>query len=477
MMRTIIGLDLGTTTVTGVLLEAESGEVLRLIQRRNDAAIETALPTRAEQDVPQLGSLALEILAQLAKEDSAVDGIAVTGQMHGLLCVDGEGQPLTPLFSWQDQRTAEPLPGGETMLDQLNARLDGLDWHENGCRLAHGYGAATLFWLVQQGELPGGTQRVCTIAGWLTGQLTGQLPASDPTFAASWGIYDLVNETWNTVYLRQLGLDDRLLPPIYPEGHRLGGLDSGMARRVGLASGTPVLNAWGDNQASYVGSLLDSFPAASSRKGQLPLREAVLFNLGTGGQICWMVPNFEMPSKTVETRPLPFGRFLRVGASLCGGAAYAWLNQTVRAWLAEFGLDVSEAAVYERLDALIGAAKGEDGKQDLQGLRVRTTFLGVRGDPTVQAGAIEGITPQNLRLGALARATLEGMVDELHDLYLAHGGERVGHTEVVASGGGVRKNPFLPELIRERFGLPVRQPRLLETAAAGAAMLPLLDNS
>ena len=66
MLRTIIGLDLGTTTVTGVLLDADSGDVLRLAQRRNDAAIPKALSTRAEQDPLRLRSLALDALAELA---------------------------------------------------------------------------------------------------------------------------------------------------------------------------------------------------------------------------------------------------------------------------------------------------------------------------------------------------------------------------------------------------------------------------
>jgi len=459
----VIGLDLGTTTLTGVLLDADSRVVLRLVQRRNDAARQAALPTRAEQDPARLYSLALEVLAELAAGGDPVDGVAITGQKHGLLCVDGEGQPLTPLFSWQDQRTAEALPDGVTTFDRLHARLAGLDWHENGCRIAHGYGAATLFWLHQQRELPSGTVRVCTIAGWLAGQLSGQLPVSDPTFAASWGVYDLLEGVWNVAFLRRLDLDERLFPPIRPSGDRLGGLVSEVARDLGLTGGIPVFNAWGDTQASFAGALLASPPQESTQ-------QAILFNLGTGGQICWQVPGFESPAERVETRPLPVGRFLRVGSSLCGGAAYAWLNQTVRAWLAEFGMEVSELAVYERLGDLVAAC------EDTAGLRVQTTFLGVRGDPAVQAGSIMGITPENMRLGVLARATLIGLVDELRDLYLAHGGGAAGHTHVLATGGGVRKNPLLAELIEERFGLPVRVPCFKETAAVGAAMLPLLLN-
>ena len=452
-----IGLDLGTTTVSGVLLDTEHGHVQRLAQRRNDSTLKT-LPLRAEQDPHRLRALALDVLAELASDGVPLDGLALTGQMHGLLCVDAEGQPRTPLISWQDRRTAEPLPGARvepveapTTLERLYARVADLDWQRNGCRLQHGYGAATLFWLVEQGELPPDTARVCTIADWLAGQLSSRLPVTDPTLAASWGVYDLLSEDWNTAFLDWLGLEARLLPPVHPSGERLGGLVPAVARQVGLPGGLPVFNALGDSQAAFLGSVADP-------------QRALLLNLGTGGQVCWSVLKFEPPSERVETRPLPHGRLLRVGASLCGGEAYAWLNRTVRAWLAEFGLALDEETVYARLNTLAGKC------EDTAGLRVRTTFLGVRGDPAMRGGAIEGITLDNLRLGALARATLRGIVDELYTLYREHGGEGLGHNRVVAAGGGVQKNPLLPGLIEARFGLPVQMPPQQETAATGAAV-------
>lgn len=471
-MPNVIGLDVGTTTVTGVLLAATNcgpgsdGRTLSLARRRNDAALPTARPTRAEQDPYRLRALALEVLAELASGGWPVDGLALTGQMHGLLCVDADDRPLTPLISWQDQRTAEPLGDGTTTLQRLRARLEDLDWRANGCRLAHGYGAATLFWLVQQGELPAGTRRVCTIAGWLAGQLADQAPVTDPTFAASWGVYHLVDGAWNAGFLTRLGLEPGLLPPVQASGARLGGLAPQVAREVGLPQGLPVFNALGDTQASFLGAMLpEEDPSQDARA------ETILFNLGTGGQICWPVSRFEPPSEAVETRPLLPGRYLRVGASLCGGAAYAWLKDTVHAWLAEFGLDLDGEAVYRRLNALAEACDGNEG------LRVRTTFLGSRGDAAVRDGGIEGITPDNLRLGPLARATLAGIVDELYDLYRAEAGEMLRFRRVVATGGGVRQIPLLPGLVEACFGLPVWVSPQRETAANGAAALAAGSNN
>lgn len=458
MKGKILGLDLGTTTVTGVLLDAGSGEVVSHSLRRNDSGLRAGRAGRAEQDPLRLRSLTLEVLTELAatglsgSRDRTVSGLALTGQMHGLLCVDADGQPLTPLISWQDQRTAEPLSGDGTALDQIRSRTADLDWEENGCPLAHGYGAATLFWLIEQGQLPQGTERACTIAGWLAGQLTSQPAVTDPTFAASWGVYSLLEERWNAAFLDRMGLEARLFPPVRPSGVQLGRLAAGIAQKTGLPDGLPVFNAIGDGQASFLGSVVDP-------------DQSLLINLGTGGQVCWQVLEAEVPTPAVETRPLLPRSFLRVGASLCGGAAYAWLNQTVRAWLAEFGVHVEPDTVYERLNAL--AVESETFGE----LRVRTTFLGVRGDPTVRAGAIEGITLDNLQLGALARATLTGLVDELAELYHTQASSRLRHHQVVAAGGAVWANPLLPGLVEERFGLPVQLLPQREAAAIGTAML------
>jgi len=488
-MSHLIGLDLGTTTVTGVLLDTERGSIVRLARRRNDAALagltapiraEPACSTRAEQAPFRLRALAWEVLAELATEHTAIHGISVTGQKHGLLCIDTANRPLTPLISWQDQRTAEPLGGTRlTTFEQLHDRLGELDWQENGCRIAHGYGAATLFWLIQQGQLPRATTRVCTIADWCAGQLVDQAPSTDPTFAASWGIYSLVEDGWNVAFLDRLGLPAQLLPPVRPSGEALGGLAPEVARQVGLVAGIPVFNALGDTQASFLGACLPlqgtpsapGFPSrdepperATSHRSADDLGEIIFLNIGTGGQICWVTLEFEPPTGAVETRPLFPGHYLRVGASLCGGDAYAWLNRTVRAWLSEFGIDLEEDAVYRRLNTLA------DECETRRRLRVRTTFLGARSDASIEGGAIEGITLDNMQLGTLARATLMGIVDELHALHEAHANQAARYREVVAAGGGVQRNPLMPGLIEARFGLPVRTPVYEETAAVGAVL-------
>ena len=133
--------------------------------------------------------------------------------------------------------------------------------------------------------------------------------------------------------------------------------------------------------------------------------------------------------------------------------------------LAAFDVVVSEEGIYQRLNRL-AAQRG-----DTAGLRVRTAFKGVRGEPETDAGSIEGISVEGMDLGALARATLQGIVDELYLLYTGHGGLDQSQRQVVAAGGAVERNPILLELIQGRFGLPVQAPPFEEPAAVGSAML------
>lgn len=201
-----------------------------------------------------------------------------------------------------------------------------LPWRENGCRIAHGYGAATLFWLVQSDLLPRGTKWICSLPGWLASRLAGQSPVTDPSLGCSWGAYNLFQQGWDAAILECLGLDRRLFPPVRPSGERLGGLASDIAQQVGLRKGIPVYNALGDQQASFLSSVAE--PACS-----------VLANIGTGGQIAWVSRGFEPATDRVETRPLLGDRMLR-WALACAAArrtpgstaqcATGWLTSGLR---------------------------------------------------------------------------------------------------------------------------------------------------
>lgn len=451
----LLGIDIGTTTICGVAV-LPAGERVATVQRANDSAVGGLPAGRAEQSPARIRERVFEVLRELASAVRArgasaqsIAGIGLTGQMHGTVCVNRSGEACSNLITWQDARCNEEVSPGKTLIAEMLERAPAPMWNDCGCLPASGFLGSTLYWMQRTGQVPEQTARVAFIHDWIVGQLGGQLPVTDPGDAGSAGCFDLSRLEWHAGIVRALGLPRDLLPPVRESGEVLGRLSASAAAASGLPEGVPVCNAIGDNQASVLGSVAD-------------LDRSILLNLGTGGQISWVVPSFRRAAG-METRYLPRKRFMLVGASLCGGRAYAWLNDTVRAWLSDFGVTLDRTAAYEKLNVLAAAAP-----TDASGLRAVTTFAGTRSDPSIR-GSFNGIDLANFTLGNVARAVLGGIIDELASLYPQEIASP--HTSVVVSGNAVRANPVLPKLIAERMGRPIRIPMHQEEAAFGAALM------
>jgi sugar (pentulose or hexulose) kinase len=444
-MAFVLGLDMGTSKICALALDAESGEPVAVVSAANGADVANLPAGWREQNPESIFQTVCECLHGLltdpAVRDAEIAGVGVTGQMHGVLLVNRQLKPLTSLITWQDQRTAGPV------LDFAREALGPQAFARHGCQLNTGYGAATLKWLLSQERVPEGACAL-SLADYLVARLTG-IQATEPTHAASWGILDLHWADWDTDALASLGIPPEILPPVVPSAQPVGTLLPDVAKTLGLPEGVVVCAPVGDNQASVV--------AAAGLN-----LDAIVLNLGTGGQIS--VPSRECISAPgLETRPMPFGTWLTVGASLCGGWAYAYLCDFFQSVAQEMtGQAVSRDQAFERLNALAAAAPA-----GCEGLRADTRFSGTRNEPSLR-GSLQNLDSTNFTPANLARGVLEGMVRELADL-----GRLAGlgaASRVVASGNAVRKNPILKSLIEEAFQMPCSLAQYSEEAALGAAL-------
>ena len=92
----IIGIDVGTTTVCGAVLDADSGKLLRSITLANDSAL-PARPFERLQDPRRIFGICKQLYEALLAEFPDAAAVGLTGQMHGRLYLDGKGEPLSPL--------------------------------------------------------------------------------------------------------------------------------------------------------------------------------------------------------------------------------------------------------------------------------------------------------------------------------------------------------------------------------------------
>lgn len=422
-----LGLDIGTTTVSAVFLS--EGKTAASVTKKNGYFLGDAQAFAKIQDVAAIERTAKEAVDELIARCGLPDVIGVTGQMHGIVYLDKAGTPVSPLYTWQDGRGDEMLADGMSYASYLSQRT--------GYSLATGYGCVTHFYNQRNGFVPEDAVVFCTVHDYIAMRLAGQsTPVTDPSDAASFGLFDVEKGCFDKEALRLAEIDEGMLPALAEQPE------------IGKsADGVPVFVAIGDNQASFLGAL----------DGE---REGMLINVGTGSQFSAYSPTYKA-SESLETRPFPGGGYLLVGASLCGGRAYALLENFFRETAKMLGLPIENA--YLAMDAV---AEGEI-PADLP--CVTPLFSGTRRDPSLR-GRIEGLSTENFTPRHLIFAMMEGMANELYGMYLSYLAAGGTPVPLYGSGNGLRKNLYLQKCFTRLFDAPMCVCHRPEEAATGAAL-------
>ncbi|MBD2868791.1 sedoheptulokinase [Paenibacillus arenilitoris] len=432
----VAGIDIGTTSICCVVMDAESGKQIAVLGKPNDAGLPSANGWERAQDPGRIAAIADGLIGELGSCWGRVGAVGISCQMHGVLYVDGQGKAVSPLYTWQDRRGDCPFGDGMTYAAYMEDRT--------GYPLASGYGMVTHFYNVRCGLVPQDAAYLCTIGDYVAMRLSGSaIPLMDPSNAASLGLFDPAEGRFDLARMSALGMDAWMVPPV-----------AGRESAAGTtADGKLVACAIGDNQASFLGSV----PT---------LAGAMLVNIGTGAQISIFS---ETPDAKpgIEARPFPGGGYLLAGASLGGGKTYALLEALFRDVCESFGAaPAASRSLYERMNELAEEALLEGGPR----LRVTASFFGTRDNPDA-TGSIAGIGDRNFKAKQLVLGVLAGVADELIGLAASFPERLRGRIgTVAASGNGVRKNRVMQRLLREKLGHPIHLSRMEEEAAFGAAL-------
>ncbi|MEI8022060.1 MAG: FGGY-family carbohydrate kinase, partial [Schlesneria sp.] len=263
-MPLLVGVDLGTTKITSIAVDASSGAIVAMGSAANDANVTSEADrarSRSEWHADKILAAACRCLAQMSQQlgskVSDVVGIGVTGQQHGMVLVDAELRPVSPLINWQDRRALDRMPDSDlTWLEAARAAIGQDAWHRTGCWLHPGFMSVTLFELARRNALPANSQALF-IMDYFTAALTGTTPVTEPSCAGSSGVFDVRMRDWNDEAIKALGLSRSLFPEVREANEIVGRLTEEHARSTGLHAGTPVFAAIGDHQASFLGSVAD----------------------------------------------------------------------------------------------------------------------------------------------------------------------------------------------------------------------------
>lgn len=405
----------------------------------NDASVLPRDVGASMQDPNRIADRMADLLRKLLLRYPGAGAIGLSGQMHGIVYVDSGGQAVSPLYTWQDGRANWPMASGETYVDSLQ--------NLTGYAISSGFGLATHYYHVINGQVPPAAATFCTIADYVAMRLTGApRPVLHPTMAASLGLFDVQGSRFDEDAGVRAGISPTMLPPVCAKGTVVGRYEGSI----------PVFHAIGDNQASFFGAALGR-------------EEILLINVGTGAQLSLLSADYRQVAGW-ETRPFFDGRYLLVGAAMSGGKSYALVEAFFRDVLQLAGSPVP-SSLYARMDEALAS------HPLTTTLQVEPMFYGSRNDAQ-KRGTIGNLTPDNFTAIDLMVGVLTGIVDELHEYYqkLPQALKEQIRT-ITGAGNGIRKNRHLVRLIERRFASTVTVSPHEEEAAFGAALYAAVSAS
>ena len=441
-----VGIDIGTTTISGVVLEKNGTQKPRILKAKtieNGSFLTTTKDWERIQDAEKIVKKSRQMLDDFLDEYPEVEKIGLTGQMHGIVYIDKEGTCVSPLYTWQDARGSLCEENNGSLTEEIQQTCN--------VQVASGYGIVTHIYNLRHHLIPDTAVSFCTIMDYFGMYLTGRKkPLVHVSNAAGFGFFDSHKMCFEKEKLAEMGVDVNWLPDVCM------GIE-----KLGTYRGRTVTTAIGDNQASFLGAAGDE-------------ENILLVNMGTGGQISVLSGQY-FSGDGIEARPFLNRKYLLAGASLCGGKAYALLEQFFRKIVKEAtGQDQPLYKVMEKM-----ARTGRDlnsERTESRKIKVETTFDGTRVNPE-KSGSITQVSSENFTPEDFCYGVLKGMSTELYQMYMTiQKGTGIKIRRMIGSGNGLRKNPVLCEIIEDMFKAELVLAECEEEAATGAAMSSSMYN-
>jgi xylulokinase len=442
-MRTLLlGIDSGTQSTKALVVDAKSGKVLGSASEAYDL-IPNLPPGAKEQHPETWRDATLKSIRKTLKQSGAKSGeikaIGVSGQQHGFVPLDAQGEVIRPAKLWCDTATAAEC-------DEIMEKVGGFKAtvREIGNAVLPGFTASKILWLKK--NEPKNFARLASVLlphdylnFWLTGKKVMEYGDASGT-----ALLDVPKRKWSRAVLAAIDpeLEDKL-PPLISSDKPAGRLQESTARALGISGDVVVSAGGGDNMMGAIGT-------GNTSPG------VITASFGTSGTI------YACAGKPVVD---PKGEI----AAFCD-STNQWLpllctmNVTVATEMVRNDFKMDHARF------MATAAKAPAGCDGL----VLLPYLEGERTPNVPTGTgvFFGVNPRTFTAQHFARATMEGVT-----LGMNYGLRRlrelgVEPTQIRATGGGA-KSKLWRQIMADVFNAEVVTLKVSEGAAYGAALQAL----
>ncbi|TFI57807.1 glycerol kinase [Sphingomonas parva] len=433
----LLVIDEGTTSSRAMLFGVD-GRCRGTAQR--DLTQHHPAPGLVEHDAEEIWRASLACAREVLRgADGRVAALGISNQRETIVFWSRtSGRALAPAIVWQDRRTADLC---EALREQGR---EPLVQARTGLLLDPYFSASKIAWaLAHWPQLRAAGDDLCigTVESWLVFRLTGGLHVSDATNASRTALMDIHRGGWDEELLDLWGVPRRALPEIVDCA---GSLGTTLPEHLGTP--IPIAGLAGDQQAAAIGQ---ACLAPGDSKA----------TFGTGAFIL---------THTGGEAPLSRHRLL---------TTIAWQLGGVRRYALEGSVFVAGSLVQwlrDSLGLLSCASESESlarSVPDNGGVYLVPALSGL-GAPYWQPSARAALSGLSFSSGRahVARAALEAMAHQAHDLMTAFAGDGAAW-QCLKIDGGMVANDWIAQDLADMLALPVERPLFVETTALGAAML------
>lgn len=437
-MKYLLGIDLGTSSVKALLLD-KNGKIKGLSQE--SYSIDIPEEGYAEQS-PEMWwektcLVIRNLLSKTAINPKEIDGIGLTGQMHGLVVVDGDGIPLRRCIIWSDQRTKKQVnyinnTFGKQALGKLTLNP-----------IATGFYCASILWIKEnEPDIYKKIHKAILPKDYIRLKLTGNI-GTEITDASSTLLFDTAKLKWSDEMVSRLDINKDILPNCSTPCTIAGSINPESALSTGLCIGIPVVFGAGDQPTQALGNGIIE-PGTVS------------VTIGTGGQVFTPVntPIFDPLLRTHTFCHAIPNTWNIMGATLSAGLSMQWLQKIL-------GLES-----FDEMSTFADTIKpGSEGIIFLPYLTgERTPHM----DPNA-TGMFYGLTLKHNKAN-LIRAVMEGVIFSLKDCLDIFYSLNLKTNKIIASGGGAKSTTW-KQIIADVFGYDIYTSSATEQASVGATIL------
>lgn len=439
MADCILVLDAGTTS-TRAMVFAGDGTMEAVAQA--ELTQHYPRPGWVEHDAGEIWDKTLKCAREVIGEDAArIAAIGITNQRETVVAWDrNSGEPLARAIVWQDRRTADfcatmKADGHEVMVQKRTGLL--LDPYFSGTKMR---------WMLDhdaavQAAAQNGSLAFGTIESWLVYKLSGGAHLSDASNASRSLLLSLDGTQFDSDLCELFGVPPAALPEVVDTHGRLADCEPQW-----LGAAVPICGLAGDQQSATIGQGCLSFGETKATYGTGAF---VLTNKGreiphSDNRLLGTVLYQENGERTYAIE----------GACFVAGSLIQYLRDQLNL--------IGSAAETEELARSISDSGEVVIVPALAGLGAPHWLPDAR-------GVISGLSFASGR-AQIARAALEAMAHQTHDLASAFAADGAPWTHLRIDGG-MSANDWMAQDLADILEIEVERPDFIETTALGAAIL------